>query len=862
MTYQRSTGPVLATGTITPRALSDRMADFVNIADFGAVGDGTTDDSAAFSAAFTYATANNIGTIYLNGATYLLLTPPELPARTRIVGQMLAVGTPLTISGKLPKTRLIIPSSQTLTINAMSCVENMIVERQGISYPFTSVNYATQLAAFAGTAITLKRAATDTVLRNVMILGFDLGVAATAGLNARVNWEHLLIDCNNGVHVKYHADPGWMRRIHVYPWCGNGVSGIPGAGRKRPGFGIKWGWACENVRNHDHFVFGYTYGYVAEGCSHIRMYGCDFDAGTTVDGVKSYGIVAVNAPKEVAYVSSIVSAGSGYTVGDTITLSGGLGYFWQSVTPAVLTVTSVSGGAVTGVSVTTPGFYNVLPSGTVSQASSSGAGTGATFRLKEKGAATTVDQYSNNTSYRVVNLKVDSCVIIGATSSLTCATGPSSGRFGVQVVGGTFVSGEDVHFDIQAGDFQAVGGNLSGAQGCTGVRVGAQSGEVNVSGFWFEYLYNSAVHHSTTYTGKPWDIDAAATTRVSGTGNRYSHGAKVFPGIQTADLVSTGSGYAVDDTIVINGGTFKTRAELTVTEVDGSGAIVSFDISDNGSYAVLPSNPASQASASVTSGTGATFNLTLGSFVFSNKVSDILECASYYGTDADGNKTRRFGPNASSGAFEVFPRSASGGSGAAMNWYLPGEILGATFALSSGNLNIGGDPTSNPDLNVNWGASNGATTAFKHTLRRINTSSPTTGDMGQIACTITNSVGTEKTLARLTATASAITDTAERGYWSIETANSGTLKEWLRVNYDGKLVHNANTVTLFDANSNLLGKITTVSGLTAAATAGAGARAFVTDGTVAASGNFGATVAGGGTNKVPVFSDGTNWLIG
>jgi hypothetical protein len=63
---------VTATGSTTPRTLANRFADVVNVKDFGAVGDGVTDDRSAIQAAFNYAASISNCTIFFPNGTYYL----------------------------------------------------------------------------------------------------------------------------------------------------------------------------------------------------------------------------------------------------------------------------------------------------------------------------------------------------------------------------------------------------------------------------------------------------------------------------------------------------------------------------------------------------------------------------------------------------------------------------------------------------------------------------------------------------------------------------------------------------------------------------------------------------------------------
>jgi hypothetical protein len=92
-----------ATGSTTPRSLSDRFAEVVNVKDHGAVGDGVTDDSAAIEAAWAAAPSSHFEILFPPGS-YRIIDGATLSGkshfRVRMIGAIRPEGPTLVLGTK------------------------------------------------------------------------------------------------------------------------------------------------------------------------------------------------------------------------------------------------------------------------------------------------------------------------------------------------------------------------------------------------------------------------------------------------------------------------------------------------------------------------------------------------------------------------------------------------------------------------------------------------------------------------------------------------------------------------------------------------------------------------------------------
>ncbi len=77
---------VRAEGSTELRTLGERFADVVNVKDFGAVGDGVTDDTDAIQAAINLLSDKGGGVVYLPAGTYIQSQTLVLKARVKLLG--------------------------------------------------------------------------------------------------------------------------------------------------------------------------------------------------------------------------------------------------------------------------------------------------------------------------------------------------------------------------------------------------------------------------------------------------------------------------------------------------------------------------------------------------------------------------------------------------------------------------------------------------------------------------------------------------------------------------------------------------------------------------------------------------------
>jgi hypothetical protein len=211
---------------ITAGVMAERM---FHVRDFGAVGNGTTDDAAAIQAAIDAAAAAGGGIVRLGPRRYRV-TSAELQVKENVCleGPLFPGGQrPSADYRSLPGT-LLLDSTRTIRVLRGAILRRIALIRDGIGNPPTTMRAGINLrAAMAGTAITIGDGTGnhhDATVEEMLILGFDLAVRSDN--SQRLNLRRIRGDNRNGVWISRTYDITRIHDVHFWPFLTGNLGGV------------------------------------------------------------------------------------------------------------------------------------------------------------------------------------------------------------------------------------------------------------------------------------------------------------------------------------------------------------------------------------------------------------------------------------------------------------------------------------------------------------------------------------------------------------------------------------------------------------------------------------------------------------
>ncbi|ONG44742.1 hypothetical protein BKE38_27410 [Pseudoroseomonas deserti] len=213
---RRTTVAQLRSGILAERPL--------HVREFGAVGDGTTDDTAAINAAISAAFALGGGTVLLGPRRYLV-NSGELLVRENVIlqGQLHQGGFRMNSDYATVRYTIVLNPAYTIRVQRNGGIHGVAIMRSGMTRATTLRQGLDEAAAFAGTAVTLGNGAAggsagngaDSSLTRLLILGFNWGIWSEG--NARVRISDILGDCTNGLYLGRSFDVSRISEVNWHP---------------------------------------------------------------------------------------------------------------------------------------------------------------------------------------------------------------------------------------------------------------------------------------------------------------------------------------------------------------------------------------------------------------------------------------------------------------------------------------------------------------------------------------------------------------------------------------------------------------------------------------------------------------------
>jgi hypothetical protein len=236
----------------------------ISAEDYGAVGDGVTNDKAAIELALA-AVGTTGGVVYLNPLKLYYVTSLVIPDNVSIDGEFVLPdnpgGTNATITYGL-LGGIALNSSGTITMRANSGIRNIFIKRSGMTFPVASE------AGFAGTAITFTE--DSPVVMNVMVVGFNIGIGCSGTAVSRYTIDGFNCDAINGIYINLPSYDS-SRIVNVHIWDFASANLLTQAALTRSGYGIYLTGSQDDLYIDNVLVWGHLYGVYLTATGSIGM---------------------------------------------------------------------------------------------------------------------------------------------------------------------------------------------------------------------------------------------------------------------------------------------------------------------------------------------------------------------------------------------------------------------------------------------------------------------------------------------------------------------------------------------------------------------------------------------------------------
>ena len=199
------------------------------VRDYGAAGNGTTDDTGAIQAALNAASSAGGGVVMFGPRRYLVDSADlVIPANVTLRGAADPGGFRVDNDYSAIPYAIVLNPLRTIRLRRNAALEGVAILRKGLAAPSNVREALDCAAAFTGTAVSIGDGttggsptnATDASVRSLLIIGFNWGIYSDGASRTRI--LDVLGDCTNGLYLGRSFDIAHNERINWHPLATTG----------------------------------------------------------------------------------------------------------------------------------------------------------------------------------------------------------------------------------------------------------------------------------------------------------------------------------------------------------------------------------------------------------------------------------------------------------------------------------------------------------------------------------------------------------------------------------------------------------------------------------------------------------------